>query len=112
MGSWSVNCGISNITITAGTECVLLPLKTNENGEGYLPYLPATLPIFGEYDDYGGIENIIEDDGQTSVRVFYNPDQNCNIDYYVHADSTGYEYDTHEYSIALMVEFKEVEDEG
>lgn len=62
MGSWSVNCGISNITITAGTECVLLPLKTNESGEGYLPYLPATLPIFGEYDDYGGIENIVEDD--------------------------------------------------
>jgi len=54
----------------------------------------------------------IDDDGQESVRVFYNPDQNCNIDYYVHADSTGYEYDTHEYSIALMVEFKEVEDEG
>lgn len=53
----------------------------------------------------------IEDDGQTTVRVFYNPDQNCNIDYYVHADSTGYEYDTHEYSLGLLVEFKEVEDE-
>lgn len=54
----------------------------------------------------------IEDDGQTTVRVFYNPDQNCNIDYYVHADSTGYEYATHEYSLGLLVEFKEVEDEG
>lgn len=71
MGSWSVNCGISNITITAGTECVLLPLKTNENGEGYLPYLPATLPIFGEYDDYGGIENIIEDENTKLIEEHF-----------------------------------------
>lgn len=60
MGSWSVYCGISNISITAGDKCVLLPLKKNRNGE-YLPYLPFTLPIFGEYDDYGGLENIEED---------------------------------------------------
>lgn len=59
MGSWSVYCGISRISITSGDECVFLPLK---KGHGdYLPYFPATLPIFGTYDDYGGIENIKED---------------------------------------------------
>ncbi len=57
MGSWSVYCGISQIAITAGNKCVLLPLKEN-NGDGYSPYIPATLPIFGEYDDYGGMEKI------------------------------------------------------
>lgn len=58
MGSWSVACGISNIAITAGNKCVLVPLKKNKGNYGYFEYIPATLPIFGEYDDYGGIENI------------------------------------------------------
>lgn len=56
MGSWSVNCGISNIAITSGNKCVLLPIKEARSEER--KYQPATLPIFGEYDDYGGIENI------------------------------------------------------
>jgi hypothetical protein len=60
MGHWSVSCGISNIAITSGQPVVLLPLKKG-SGEGYTSHLPATLPIFGNYDDYGGIEEIIED---------------------------------------------------
>lgn len=67
MGSWSVYCGISNIAITAGKECVLLPIKPNK-GE-YLPYLPATLPIFGKYDDYGGLENIVEDVEELEIDI-------------------------------------------
>jgi hypothetical protein len=59
MGCWSIYCGISQIAITSGDKCVLLPLKKERNGD-YLPYLPATLPIFGEYDDYGGLVNIEE----------------------------------------------------
>ncbi len=59
MGSWSVSCGISNIAITSGHSCVLLPIKENRNNETE-GYCPATLPIFGEYNDYGGIENIEE----------------------------------------------------
>lgn len=58
MGCWSVACGVSNIAITAGNKCVLLPLRKNEGDYGYFEYIPAMLPIFGEYDDYGGIENI------------------------------------------------------
>lgn len=58
MGSWSVHCGISNIAITAGNECAVLPLKKNRGGDGYLPYVPACLPIFGNYNDYGSIEDI------------------------------------------------------
>jgi hypothetical protein len=54
MGSWSVSCGISNIAITAEQECVLLPLKKSV-GIDYHQYQPAALPIFGRYDDYGGI---------------------------------------------------------
>lgn len=59
MGSWSVYCGISKIAITDGQKCVLIPIKKNHmRDSSYSPYLAATLPIFGEYNDYGQIENI------------------------------------------------------
>ena len=74
MGSWSVYCGISNIAITSGNKCVLLPLKKTEAGE-YLPLLPSTLPIFGTYDDYGGLEDIEEDDNTKLIEEHFN----CSI---------------------------------
>ena len=58
MGSWSVYCGISNIAITAGHECVLIPIRKRKYTNGGTPWLPHTLPIFGTYDDYGGLEDI------------------------------------------------------
>jgi hypothetical protein len=58
MGSWSVYCGISQIAITAGQECVLLPLKPRGMGEGYDKFIPATLPIYGMYNAYGEIEGV------------------------------------------------------
>lgn len=76
MGSWSVYCGISQIAITAGQKCVLLPLKKDIISGAYLPYLPATLPIFGEYDDYGGIENIEEDANTKLIEEHFK----CTID--------------------------------
>jgi hypothetical protein len=60
MGSWSVSCGISNIAITSVHECAIIPLK--ESTSEYGGYVPCTLPIFGRYNDYGGMEDIIEDD--------------------------------------------------
>jgi hypothetical protein len=75
MGSWAVYCGISNIAITSGQECIFLPLKKSKNNE-YLPYLPATLPIFGEYDDYGGIENIVHDENTKLICEHFG----CSID--------------------------------
>jgi hypothetical protein len=62
MGSWSVYCNISQISITSGQKCVILPLKENKEREGYDKFVPACLPIFGEYNDYGGMEEIEEDD--------------------------------------------------
>jgi len=67
MGSWSVSCGISNIAIAQGQECVLLPLI--ENRSEYGGYTAITLPIFGKYNDYGGMEDIIEDDNTKLIEV-------------------------------------------
>ena len=79
MGSWSVYCGISNITINYGTPCVLLPLKINTAGE-YHEYAPATPPIFGTYNDYGGIERIEETEATKLMEKHFN----CTIDQFAH----------------------------
>lgn len=71
MGSWSVYCGISQISITDGKKCVLLPLKKTASGS-YLPYMPATLPVFGEYNDYGGMQNIEENENTKFIEEYFN----------------------------------------
>lgn len=68
MGSWSVSCGISNIAITSGNECCIIPLK--ENHSEYGGYLPITLPIFGVYNDYGGMEDIIKDENTKLIENY------------------------------------------
>jgi hypothetical protein len=72
MGSFNVGCGLTNMSIGAGDKVGLLLLakpiydnsgiRSNSNTTSYIrctdvfaPYLP---PIYGEYDDYGLIENI------------------------------------------------------
>lgn len=72
MGSWSVYCSISQIAITAGDDCVLLPIwKAKYQNYHYFTWYPATLPIFGEYDDYGGIENIIKDENTALIEEHF-----------------------------------------
>jgi hypothetical protein len=71
MGSFSVYCEISNISITSGNKCAILPIKENKSHEGYLPYLPAALPIFGEYNDYGDLESIEENANTKLIEARY-----------------------------------------
>ena len=70
MGSFNVSCGVSRLSIGPGTPTVLIPLKQHEDKfnmsganivSNYGPmefFIPYTLPIVGEYDDYGSLENI------------------------------------------------------
>ena len=69
MGSWSVSCGISNIAITSGKECCIIPLK--ESIDEYGGYVPTTLPIFGKYDDYGGMEDIVQDENTKLIEKYF-----------------------------------------
>lgn len=85
MGSWSVYCGISKIAITDNQECVLLILKKNTKGIGYNKYCVATLPIFGTYDDYGGIDNIIKDDNTQLIEEHFN----CTIEDFAYYFTRG-----------------------
>jgi hypothetical protein len=85
MGSWSVYCGLSNLTIVSGQKCVFLPLKKNKAHRDYSPYVPATLPIFGEYDDYGGIEDIVKDKNTELIEQHFN----CTIEEFCHFFTRG-----------------------
>lgn len=70
MGSWSVSCGISGIAITSGNECGIIPLKKASFSET-MEYTPAALPIFGTYNDYGGMENIQKDENTKLLEDYF-----------------------------------------
>jgi hypothetical protein len=69
MGSWSVSCGISKIAITSGNECCIIPIKQNRGSE-MGGYVPTTLPIFGLYNDYGGMEDIVKDENTKLIEEY------------------------------------------
>lgn len=59
------------------------------------------------------IEDILselEDNNQQSATVFYDPDQDYRIDYYATDETTGYSYDTHQYQVGLIVNWKDEEE--
>jgi len=68
MGSWNGTCGITQLPITAGQRIALIPLIIKQHdflardslaGSGACSNdviaQPFSMPLFGEYDDYGGI---------------------------------------------------------
>jgi len=70
MGCWCGTCGISHLPINAGDKIRLFFMTmqhygNEKEGAGFCytndVWYPRGLPISGEYDDYGGIENITED---------------------------------------------------
>jgi len=61
MGSWNHTCFLSNLSIGAGTDMALMTLVQTKDEMGSCRpteyYYPAPVMIYGEYDDYGGMEN-------------------------------------------------------
>ncbi len=82
MGSFNVACSVSNISICSGDPVAFIPLEVAKYpyriGDGnhtliysHCFYAPATMPIFGNYDDYGGVENIIRDENLKIIEKFF-----------------------------------------
>jgi len=68
MGCWNATCGISQIAITHGTKVKVVIIQNKEelpeaSGFCYLSgyATPISFIIDGEYNDYGGIDNIDEE---------------------------------------------------
>jgi len=91
MGSFSYSCRLSGLPITGGDKAVLIPLIPNgnyyDNGEEHVRkfgtthycsndgpnvfFRPLAFPVFGEYDSYGCLENIEEDDNTKTLEQFF-----------------------------------------
>jgi hypothetical protein len=69
MGSFNVICNLSGLHIERGDKVravVCLPSVRSHDTDVSMCYstdmkFPCLLPVFGEYDDYGGIENVVDD---------------------------------------------------
>ena len=92
MGCFNVSCALSGLTIHAGNPCYFIPLIPDQYSKGRLPndvlivsneganaiFIPAFLPIKGEYNDYGRLENpeknsnteLIEKTLNTTIEAF------------------------------------------
>ncbi len=64
MGCWNATCNISNLPIFAGEKIVVIPLVRIMHDAAATNccyptdnFVPLAFPIFGEYNDYGGVEN-------------------------------------------------------
>lgn len=92
MGDFAVSCGVSRMAIRGGDKCLLIPLaKTKHSdditsGSYYVSndgpigrFHPLTLPIFGEYSDYGSLSNIEENCNTKRIEEFYG----CTISDFV-----------------------------
>ena len=89
MGSFTHNCKLSGLPISGSAALIVMKPKGNlydcseeslkkygktymcSNDNTRLKYLPVWPPIFGEYDTYGGLENIIEDDNTKAIENYY-----------------------------------------
>lgn len=64
MGCWNATCNVSNLPIFYGDKVVVIPLiKVKSDSEFNVCYatdvfVPFGMPLIGQYDDYGRIENI------------------------------------------------------
>lgn len=91
MGSWSIYCGVSNITIVDGDELAFIPLKKNEGKYGYSEWIPATLPIFGSYADYGDVADIEEDVNTKLIESHFGITIQEFVDHFINKDNSNEE---------------------
>jgi hypothetical protein len=61
-------------------------------------------------DELENILSEVEDKGLTEATVFYDPN-NYAIRYWADNETIGYSHDTHTYQVALMVDWKEEDEE-
>lgn len=91
MGHFSYTCQLTGLPITSGEPVALIPMLPREdffdNGEDHwrkygtsnfcsneganVFFEEFCFPIFGKYDEYGGVEEIIEDDNTKTLSEYF-----------------------------------------
>lgn len=88
MGCWNETCNLTNLPIMYGDEIVVYATVALDSGHGRHYYgndgaVPFIMPIYGTYDEYGGIENAVVDKLTQRVienTVFYSLEKNWETD--------------------------------
>jgi hypothetical protein len=90
MGSWNETCAISNLPILAGDDVKLLLLKRSPYADDMGRYngvanateqfIPILSPISGKYNDYGNIEDIVEDSSYELLNNFLTKNHTNMVD--------------------------------
>lgn len=106
--NWTIDVGINDDEKQVAFN-LICGGREFENLDDMTYYMDITVDFANELYH---ILSDLEYAGVNSGRVFYNPDNDYNIDYFTHDESVGYSFDTHTYQIGLMVEFKEEDYEG
>lgn len=85
MGSFNATCSISGLPIRCGDDVAFFILLKNkyfniaeptdlicDNNSPFALFNIFSLPIYGKYDDYGRIDNIIKDETTNKLELFFN----------------------------------------
>jgi len=85
MGSYAVSCGVSKLPICSGDKAAIILISKSKystldsmdhscnlvsNDGAYGAFFGIGLPIFGTYNDYGGLENYVEDANYFILKKF------------------------------------------
>lgn len=110
MGCWNGTCMISNLHVTAGQEVIVFMLAKTGYTDNFCyehsHYTPCPIPFYGEYNDYGAVENchgfgldIVVDAIRKQLYEFHSGPNSChdcevlktdfNIDKLFEADHEG-----------------------
>ena len=78
MGCYSQSCVVSRLEIGDGDKCGVIPILKNNGGSIndsiFHMYNPFCFPIFGRYNDYGGLKDIVEDDNTAAICKYFDMD--------------------------------------
>ena len=84
MGRWNETCILSNLPILHEQQIVLFFLTKNKNYNYSGYYNVKFLPLFGEYNDYGGIKNIKKTESYKFLMNHENWNDNKEINDAIH----------------------------
>lgn len=75
MGSFNHKGNLSNLPIEYGDKVVcMIGLRCNNSSDTFSPgfsFTPISLPIRGEYDDYGSVQNVVKTPGVEYLEKFF-----------------------------------------
>src|ERR1035437_3808457 len=88
MGSFDASCFFSRLSIKWNDECLVIASVKNKYGDRggsmndgpYQFFEPALLPIRGKYNDYGTLEDVVEDHNTKALEKHFNKDIHAIVD--------------------------------